>query len=187
MQVRVRLQPLPPGVQHREEADLGAEVAGIGGDPPQRLGGGLEEQAIDGTLVLERQRREPIGQGEDDVEVLDGQELVEALLQPPLLGQRLALRTVPVAAGVVGVAQLAAAIADLEVAPEHGRAAGLDRPHDAVLLGRHHRTVSVTVGRTVEPEDVGHLPRWPGHQPDRSGSASSGLRTACSRSSDTWV
>jgi len=33
---------LPPGVQYGEEADLGAEVFGIGGDGTQGLGGGGE-------------------------------------------------------------------------------------------------------------------------------------------------
>ena len=37
MNMRMKLQILSPGVQHAEEADLGAEVLGIGGDLQQRL------------------------------------------------------------------------------------------------------------------------------------------------------
>lgn len=45
-------QILPPGVQHGEETDFGAEMLGIGGDDAQGLGGGAEEQAVDECLVL---------------------------------------------------------------------------------------------------------------------------------------
>ena len=52
MQMRMMKQVLAPGVQHGEEADLGAQVLGIGGDGAQGLGGGAEEQAVDERLVL---------------------------------------------------------------------------------------------------------------------------------------
>ena len=45
-----------PGVQHGGEADAGAEMLGIGGDGRQRLGRRLEQQIVDGGLVLERDR-----------------------------------------------------------------------------------------------------------------------------------
>ena len=56
VQVRMEGQVLPPGVQHAEEADLGAEMLGIGGD-------------------LARE-------GEDNVEVGAVQQLVVALGDP---------------------------------------------------------------------------------------------------------
>ena len=40
MQMRMMAQSLAPGVQHRQKADLGAEVFGVSGDRAQRLGGG---------------------------------------------------------------------------------------------------------------------------------------------------
>ena len=43
MQVRVQAEGLVPGVQHRDEADLGAQVFRVGGDRAQRLGGGPEQ------------------------------------------------------------------------------------------------------------------------------------------------
>jgi hypothetical protein len=38
-------------VQHRAQADLGAQVLGVGGDADQRLGRGLEQDAVDRGLV----------------------------------------------------------------------------------------------------------------------------------------
>ncbi len=50
--MRVMDERLSPGVQHGEEADLGAEVARVAGNGAQRLGEGPEEQAVDDGLVL---------------------------------------------------------------------------------------------------------------------------------------
>jgi hypothetical protein len=44
--VGVVLEVLPPGVEDGQEADLGPEVLGIGGDLLQGLGGGAEEKAV---------------------------------------------------------------------------------------------------------------------------------------------
>ena len=43
---------LAPGVQDGEEADLGAEVAGVGRYGAERLGDGPEEETVDDGLVL---------------------------------------------------------------------------------------------------------------------------------------
>jgi hypothetical protein len=50
--VRVMMETLSPGVQDGGEADVGAEVPGIGGDRRERLSRRLEQQAIDLGLVL---------------------------------------------------------------------------------------------------------------------------------------
>ena len=42
-----------PGVEYGDEADLGAEVLRVGGDPAQRLGRGPEQDGVDRLLVLE--------------------------------------------------------------------------------------------------------------------------------------
>jgi hypothetical protein len=51
--VRVLLQVLAPGVEHSDEADLGAEMTSVGGDGTQRLGCRLEQGGVDRFLVLE--------------------------------------------------------------------------------------------------------------------------------------
>ena len=45
-------QVLAPGVEHGEEADLGAQVPGIGRDRAQGLGRRAEQDAVDDLLVL---------------------------------------------------------------------------------------------------------------------------------------
>ena len=75
MDMRMMVQGLAPGVQHGDEADLGAEMLGIGGDRAQRLGRGLEQDGVDRSLVLEGDRGDRRRQGEDDVEVGHRQQL----------------------------------------------------------------------------------------------------------------
>src|SRR5260370_9181590 len=47
------LQSLVPGMEHAEEADLGAEVPGIACDLEQGRGAGVEQQVINQPLVLQ--------------------------------------------------------------------------------------------------------------------------------------
>jgi hypothetical protein len=49
---RVVLQGLPPGVQHGDRADLGAEMARVGGHVAQRGGGGAEQDGVDDARLL---------------------------------------------------------------------------------------------------------------------------------------
>ena len=53
MDVRMNLQILPPGVEHTEEADLGAEMLRIGSNLQQRGGAGAKQEVVDDLLVLQ--------------------------------------------------------------------------------------------------------------------------------------
>lgn len=83
-------QVLAPRVQHGEEADLGAQVLGVGSDGAQGLGGGTEEQAVDERLVLIGDGGNVAGQREDDVNVLCVEKFSATILQPLRASQRLA-------------------------------------------------------------------------------------------------
>ena len=76
------LQGLAPGVQHGDEADPGAQVAGIGGDGLERRGGGPEQDVADHALVLEGDGGDRFGEGEDDVEIGHRQQVGLARLEP---------------------------------------------------------------------------------------------------------
>jgi hypothetical protein len=69
VQMRVVLQGLPPGMQHRDCADLCPEMLGIGGDVTHRIGRGAEQDVVDCALVLERDLGCRRRQGEDDMVV----------------------------------------------------------------------------------------------------------------------
>ena len=95
--------------------------------------------------------------GEHDVEIRHRQQFGLARLQPFGARQALALRAMPVAAGVVGVANEAAIGALLGMAAERRRAAGLDRRHDATLGAAEMVGVGLPVRRAVAAEDIRHL------------------------------
>ena len=78
MDVGMMLEVLSPGMEHAEETDVGSEMLGIASQFEQRAGAGAEEQIVEQPLVLEDQSGELMRQGEDDVEVRNGQQLSRA-------------------------------------------------------------------------------------------------------------
>ena len=53
MHMPMMVEVLPPGVEHRDRAKLGAQMVGIGSNRTQGLGGRLEQQPVDDLLVVE--------------------------------------------------------------------------------------------------------------------------------------
>ena len=76
-------------MQDRDHSCLGAQVFGIRGDVADGLSGRLEKDVIDDRLVLETDRRDRRGHGEDDMEIGNGQQLRLAV------GDPVASRTAP--------------------------------------------------------------------------------------------
>jgi hypothetical protein len=66
---------------------------------------------------------------------------------------------VPIAAGIVDDAGLAAILTAFDMATEHRRPAGLDRRHDAALSEGHAAEPIGAIGGAVATEDVRHLER----------------------------
>jgi hypothetical protein len=85
-------------VEDSEEAELCAEVLGIGGDGAQGFGGGVEQDLVDRSVVVMGDGGDLLRHGEDDVEVWHGEELGLSVLKPLGTRQGLALWTVAIAA-----------------------------------------------------------------------------------------
>ena len=86
-----------------------------------------------GGLVLQGDRRDRRGHGEDDVKIRDRQEFRATVGEPLRARQTLALGAMPVTAGVIGDADLAAILALLDMAAERRRAARLNGAHHPSL------------------------------------------------------
>ena len=95
--------------------------------------------------------------GEDDVEILDGQQLSLPILQPLRTHERLALRAMPIPTTVERNALMAAGVALLDVTTQRSRAAALDVGHDTALPTAERVGVILTIGRPDLAEDVRHL------------------------------
>ena len=89
---------LTPGVKHREKPDLRAEMSPIGSDGSQRLGGRVEQDLVDRAGILEGNRGDFVGNGEDDMEILGIEKFGAAIFKPFRAGQRLAFWAVTVGA-----------------------------------------------------------------------------------------
>src|SRR5260370_17011595 len=119
-----------PGVGEGGDADAHAEMAGVGGDGDHCLGRRLEQQIIDDRLVLKGDVGDLGGDCEDHVKIADRQQVGLARSQPLACGDTLALGTVPVAATVIGDAEVAAVLAAFEVTAERPGTAVTDpRPY----------------------------------------------------------
>ncbi len=66
-------QVLSPGVEDAEEANLRAQVLGVGRDFEERRSAGMEEQTVKDALVLIGERSQWVRQGEDHMNVTNGQ------------------------------------------------------------------------------------------------------------------
>jgi len=182
MDVGVMMQVLPPSVEQRDHAELGAQVSGICAQGPQRLGCRLEQDGVERRLVLEGDLGDLRRHREDDVEVLNWQQVGLPRVEPVGASQTLTLRTMPIAAGVIGLAHQAAVCAVLGVTAQGRSAAGFDGAHDAPLDAPEVTLMGKAIRRAVAAEDVRHL-QGRAHEPAQAG----GTTSTCSRSSGLTV
>ena len=164
MNVRMMLEVLAPGVEHAQEADLRAEMLGVGRNLQQSRGAGAEQEVVDDLLVLQSQPRKLVRQGEHDMHVADRQQFFAAFRQPLVASVGLALRAMPVAAGVERDGLMAASGTAIQVATECCRAAKLDGVQHAQMEPRQPGPVLCDEAVAVLSDDVGHLERWPVHR-----------------------
>ena len=95
------------------------------------------------------------------MEIGHGEELALAVGQPLLGSGGLALRAMPVAAGVVRDAQVGAGFAAFDMAAQRRGSAALDRRHDLELAEAHMAGIGRTPSRPAVAEDVRHLDHGP--------------------------
>ena len=95
------------------------------------------------------------------MEVGNWQQFGLAVGQPLLGSSGLALRAMPVAAGVVRDAQVGALLAAFDMAAQRRRSAAFDRRHDLELAEAHVAGMGGTPSRSAVAEDIRHLDRRP--------------------------
>lgn len=121
------------------------------------IGGFLEKDGVDDRLVLEGNRCDLGGQREHHVEIGHRQKFARTRGQPVPRHRGLALRAVPVAAGIVGHTHRSAGPAPLDMATKHGGAAQLDRAHHAPLDAAQMTVMGLPIGFAMVVEDIRHL------------------------------
>lgn len=146
-------QSLRPGVEHRDKADSARKtplpILGKGGED---LIDRFEQKTQQDLFVAENQGVEEMRNCEDQVEVSDGQQLGAAVVEPFFLCQALTLRTVAVAAGIVGRPLKAAMVAFFKVAAKDRGPADLNQVKDGELFGG--QAIFLAIGLAVLPEHI---------------------------------
>jgi len=153
MDMDVPPEVLLPGVQYQREARCSAQPARVGGERIQRVRRRAKQQLVQRARIKSGQPVEGVGQGEHQMEVRHRQQLPPPRREPRLLGARLALRAVTVAAGMVAVAQHAAVVAALDMSAQRLGAAGDNSPPCLALS--HGQSVRIEIGPAVLAQDVG--------------------------------
>ena len=174
-------------MQHRGDADAGAEMPGVGGDGDQGLGRCLEQDIVDDGLVLVGDIGERRRQREHDMIVRHRQQVGLARRQPVLCCRALALRAVPVAATIVRDLAVRALLAARDMPTEGRRAAALDRRHHLELAEAHMAGIGPAPCRAVAAEDVRDLQRWTRHDARQAGGSTPSLSLAVMRSSGLMI
>jgi hypothetical protein len=144
-------------MQHGGDADPGSQMLRIGGDREHGLGRDLEQQVVEDGLVLVGDVGDGRRQREHHVIVRHRQQVGLAVGEPVLGGGALALRAVPVAAGVVGDRRIGAVRAARDMAAEGCRAAALDCRHHLELVEADMAGMGLTPSRAMAAEDIRNL------------------------------
>ena len=157
-------QRRPPCVQHRGDADAGAEVPGVGGDRQHRLGRRLEQQVVEQRpfdkfrtgLLWNVISATSAGSVNTTWKYPTGSRSASRSASQAR-GGTLAPGAMPVAAAVIDDPPMPAAGAGLDVTAHDGGAAMLDRRHDLELMQPQMPGMRGPVGRPCAAEDVGDL------------------------------
>lgn len=125
---------LSPCVKHAQDAGLDLEATAR--DVNQGRSGSTEQQVVEDTLCVQSKDVEPLGHGEDDVEIGHGEELRASCLEPSGSSRSTATGAGAVAAGMPLNVLEAAAVTHLLLPTEGGCAACADRTQGFALRSR---------------------------------------------------
>jgi hypothetical protein len=138
------------------DADLRAEVLGIGGNRQHGIRRGLEQKRVDDGLVLVSDGSDLGGQRKDGMEIRDLEQLGLALLHPGKCLTALTFRAMTIATTAVRNDGVGArgVLAARDIAAKRRGATGLDRAHHFQLCVAHVAAVGITPSGAVIAEDI---------------------------------
>ena len=79
----MKRQVLSPTMEYGKEADFSSQMFGVGSDGGQGLGRGTKQNVVDGLFVLVSDGSDLFGDGEDDMEIVRGEERKPSSFNPP--------------------------------------------------------------------------------------------------------
>ena len=163
VQMGVIDQGLSPGMKDGQDACLGMEIFLLFSQLQQALTGRVEEQIVAQFFIGPDQGMKLMGQGEDQMKMLHGQEFCLASFEPAFFDQTLAFGTMPIAAGVITHPQMPTAITLINMSPQSGRPAGSNGIEGFVLGQREG--VGLAISPSIASEDLSYFD--PGLHPNK--------------------
>jgi hypothetical protein len=154
-------------MEHRRDGDPGAKMLGIGGNGKHGFGRRLEQEAVDGGLVLPGNRSDRGWQREHHVIIGQRQKLGLAFCKPLACSRPLTLRAMPVTAGVVADDGVGAVFASRNMAAKLCRAAGFDGCHRFESPEAQMAGVGLAPSSPMAAEDIRNLKRGTRHSRKR--------------------
>jgi hypothetical protein len=133
MEMRVVLELLAPGMEHRQTAELGPEMLGVDADVQKALGYGMKEEGIEQVGILKDEGTEFLWQGRNHMDVRCRQDFSLSIGEPSGLGRTVTFWATTVPARIIRRLLVLAAVALGQVAAEGRRAAQLDGAQGAML------------------------------------------------------
>ena len=97
----MELKLLVPGMKYGGKSHDSSQSSIPSGKLEKGPGGSVKQEVIEQFFVLQDQRVELVGQGEDHVEVMGWQQPLHALVEPSCLLQILTFGAVAITAGIV--------------------------------------------------------------------------------------
>jgi hypothetical protein len=117
----------------------------------------VKQQVVKHSRVVQRQYIAFVRHGEYDMKVAGGEKLALASCEPMFTRLRLALRTVPVPARVIGDGLVTALRTGIDMTAQRSRAAALNGAKGLELLKVKAPSIPIQEAVALCAEDVGHL------------------------------
>ena len=157
MNVRMMREHLTPCVKNGQEADLAAQMPGVGRDGLERRGDGVEQDRINDSLVVEGDLGDLGRHREHDMEIRHRQQVCLTVGKPSFARRALALGAVPIATAVECDAGMRAVLAGLDMTAKRCGSAKLDRGHYAAFDAAKMAVMGSAISMTMAAENIRHL------------------------------
>jgi hypothetical protein len=155
MDVGMIHEVLPPGVENADTPDLCPEMFRVICELGKGLGDRTEKKIVKDLAVHGDQGIKFRGEGEDHMEILNGQEILAAGLDPFFFPQGLAFGAMAIPAGVIRYFHMTAMVALIPMATKGSGSAYLDGAHNSQLIAG--QPMGFSISRAVLTENIRNL------------------------------
>jgi hypothetical protein len=154
MEMRVVLELLAPGMEHRQTAEFGPEMLGVTANVQKALGHGMKEERIEHVGILKDERTEFLRQGGNHMDIRCGQDFSLSIGEPGGLSRTVTFWATAVPARVIRGLLVLAVIALGQMSAEGRRAAQLDGTQSTMLCAAQSVSITLQEGLAMQAHHI---------------------------------